>query len=79
MTLAELKPGQSAVILSMNDRNDEGLHRLDELGFVEGQLVTVLKEAPLGDPIAVRIMNYELCLRKKEANLIQVEPREPNP
>jgi len=72
MTLASLKPGQSARILEIDEQGDETLHRLSELGFVAGQKISVLKEAPLGDPIAVRIMNYELCLRKKEAGRIMV-------
>ena len=72
MTIANLKPGQQARITSI-DEEDENIQRLAELGLVEGQEIHFLKVAPLGDPIAIRIMNYELCLRKSEAGLIQVE------
>ena len=76
MTLDMLLPGQSADILDIDETGDETLHRLDELGFVPGQCLTMLQEAPLGDPLAVRILNYELCIRKKEASLIRVRLRE---
>ncbi len=72
MTLASLTPGQRAHITSISE-GSESIQRLAELGLVEGQKIDFLKVAPLGDPIAIRIMNYELCLRKSEASLIRVK------
>ena len=72
MTLNLMEPGQSGTIKSI-DQSNEIFFRLSELGLIQGQKVTFLKRAPLGDPIEIRIMNYDLCLRKKEASLIQVD------
>lgn len=72
MTLASLQPGDIARIVSIDPR-DESVYRMAEMGLVEGQLIRVLRKAPLGDPLSISIMNYELCLRKKEARSITVE------
>jgi len=72
MTLAELSVGQSATVLSI-DGGDEMIFRLAELGLIAGQRVTLLKTAPFGDPIEIRLMNYDLCLRKKAASSISIE------
>jgi len=71
MTLTSMAPGQSGFITSIKNQ-DETFYRLSELGLIEGQKVTFLKRAPLGDPIEIRIMNYELCLRGSEASQIEI-------
>ena len=43
------------------------------MGFVQGQVVEVIQEAPLKDPIYYRLMDYNVSLRRKEAGLITVE------
>jgi ferrous iron transport protein A len=71
-SLAQLKAGDRARVVA--GANPDNAHlRLLELGLVPGEIFTVLKEAPLGDPIEIRLMNYELCLRKREASAILVE------
>ena len=72
MTLAALKPGESATITGIAE-GDESRYRLAELGLVAGQHLTVSRLAPLGDPLAIVVMNYELCLRKRDAECILVE------
>jgi Fe2+ transport system protein FeoA len=47
-------------------------HRLMEMGLVEGALVEVLGRAPLGDPLHLRLGDYELSLRCDEADLVDV-------
>ena len=47
-------------------------HRLMEMGFVEGREVEVVRRAPLGDPMQLRLGDYELSLRSSEAALIDV-------
>lgn len=71
-SLADLKAGDRARVIAGADADSAHL-RLLELGLVPGEVFTVLKEAPLGDPIEIRLMNYELCLRKREASAIRVE------
>ena len=48
--------------------------RLAEMGLSDGENVTVLFKAPLGDPIAVQVGDYVLSIRNDEASIIQVEP-----
>lgn len=71
MTLAKMKPGQSGRIMSLM-RDDEHMSRLMELGVIEGETVTFLKKAPLGDPLEIRILGYNLCIRRSEAKFIHV-------
>jgi ferrous iron transport protein A len=72
MTLAELKPGQKGRITRIGALGPLK-RRLMDMGVVVGEDVAIEKVAPLGDPIEVRIKSYNLSLRKKEANEIQVE------
>lgn len=46
--------------------------RFAELGFVVGTAVTVIKTAPLGDPLEVRVLGYSLCARAKELKYFTV-------
>lgn len=48
------------------------LHKLLDMGFVSGTVVEVIREAPLYDPMELKIHNYIISLRKSEANLIEV-------
>ena len=64
-------PGQTGMISSIKNQ-DETFYRLAELGLIEGTQITFLKRAPLGDPIEIRVMNYDLCLRSSEASQIEV-------
>ena len=65
LTLADLKEGESAEIASV--AADSNSQRLNEMGLVSGQSVTIVNKALWGDPIEIRIMNYQLCLRKADA------------
>ncbi|MEA3343040.1 MAG: ferrous iron transport protein A [archaeon] len=47
--------------------------RLLEMGVTKGEMIEVVKVAPLGDPIDVKVRGYNLCLRKEEAAKIVVE------
>ncbi|MEQ8350615.1 MAG: FeoA family protein [Leptospiraceae bacterium] len=71
MTLADLNPGQTGIIHSLDD-SDPFLFRLAELGFVPGETVQVLKRAPLGDPLEVRVMDSSMCIRMEQARRIQM-------
>ena len=73
LTLADLSPGQNVRIIVLHAETDPGLVRLMEIGLIPGQAVQMIKHAPFGDPIEVRVMNYNLVLRKKEASAILVE------
>ena len=65
-TLADVAVGQSCVIQSCN-LPPKVKARFAEMGLVPDTVVTVLRIAPLGDPIVIRARGYELCLRKDTA------------
>ncbi len=65
-TLAELGPSEHGEIHTIHG-TDGISRRLAELGFTPGQTVEVLRFAPLGDPMQIRIRGYQLALRRQEA------------
>ncbi|HUW33435.1 MAG TPA: DtxR family transcriptional regulator [Planctomycetota bacterium] len=72
LTLNQLPVGQSARIVSISG-GGALKRRLTDMGAVHGTLVQVLRIAPLGDPLEVKIKGYNLSLRKEEAAAIRVE------
>ncbi len=72
MTLNDLHTGDSATIIRIRGRG-AFRKRLTEMGFIRGKPVTVLKAAPLKDPVEYRILDSNVSLRRSEASLIEVE------
>ena len=72
MTLKELQIGKSAVITKVGGEGALRQHFLD-MGMIPGAEVTVVKLAPMGDPMEVQIHGYELTLRLAEAEEIEIE------
>lgn len=71
MTLGDLRPGESGIIVKIRGRG--AFHkRLTEMGFVRGRKVEAIRIAPLGDPLEYRIMGYEISLRRNEAKLVEI-------
>lgn len=75
MKLSDLLPGQKGVIVKIRGRG-HFRRRIMEMGFVYGQETEVLVKAPLQDPTKYKIMDYEVSLRKSEAELIEVVTKE---
>jgi len=73
MTLKELGIGQSAMICKVGGEGALRQHFLD-MGMIPGAEITVVKFAPMGDPMELQIHGYELTLRLAEADQIEVEP-----
>ena len=71
MTLKDLRPGQSGRITAVGGDGALRQHFLD-MGVIPGTDVTVVKLAPMGDPLEVRIRGYELTLRLADAEKIAV-------
>lgn len=71
MNLAEIKPGTKVKIKSF--KSDELILKLMEMGCLPGEIITVYKKAPLGDPIYIFVSGYSLSLRLDEAEQIIVE------
>ena len=78
MTIAELKPGESARVSRVGGEGALRQHFLD-MGVIPGASLTVVKLAPMGDPMELRIHGYELTLRLDDASRIDVEPLEALP
>ena len=72
MTMRDLKPGQSARILAVGGEGALRQHFLD-MGVIPGADVTLVKLAPMGDPMELQIHGYELTLRLEDAAKIEVE------
>ncbi len=75
MKLSQLKDNQEGYIIKVRGRG-AFRKRITEMGFVKGKKVTVVKNAPLKDPVEYRIMGYEVSLRRSEASLIEVITQE---
>ena len=75
MKLSMLKPGQSARIQEVGGEGALRQHFLD-MGVIPGAVVTLIKLAPMGDPMELRIHGYELTLRVADAGQIEVSPAE---
>ena len=71
MRLSELNTGESATILKVTGHGGFR-RRILEMGFVRGKRVEVVLNAPLKDPIEYRIMDYEVSLRRSEAQMVEV-------
>ncbi len=73
MTLKELEIGKSAVIRTVGGQGALRQHFLD-MGMIPGAEVTVVKLAPMGDPMELQVHGYELTLRLAEADQIEIAP-----
>jgi ferrous iron transport protein A len=74
-TLADLQIGQRAIVKSV-DGEGRMMVRLLEMGFVPGVTVALIKRAPLGDPLELRLRGYHVSLREAEARAISVRTSE---
>ena len=75
VVLAQLAPGRRATVVgTLPQATSVIASRLGQLGFRATAQVDVIRRAPLGDPTIYRIQDTELCLRRREAQLIEVVP-----
>jgi len=71
--ILSLLPVGATAIVSRVSGARHNVRRLLEMGLVPGTAVTVQREAPLGDPIELRVRNYALSIRRAEAHGIEIE------
>jgi Fe2+ transport system protein FeoA len=71
MRLSEFKPGESGTIVSIQGTGALR-QRLIAMGVTPGTWLIVRKFAPLGDPMEIRLRNYNLSIRKRDAALIEM-------
>lgn len=70
-TLRELPAGSSAKVKTVHGKGVIS-KRLMEMGVIPGTEIRVVKSAPFGDPIQIRVLGYSLALRKNEAASIEI-------
>ena len=71
-TLKDVPIGKSARVVRLHS---EGAlrRRIMDMGITRGTTITILKVAPLGDPLEITLRGYDLSIRKADAELIEVE------
>lgn len=72
ISLDTLRPGDRGVIMTVLG-DTPVTQRLAEMGMVAGARVEMLRPAPFGDPLAIRLDDYLLSLRKAEAALVRIQ------
>jgi ferrous iron transport protein A len=70
--LAELRPGERGRVVGVGG-DENAARRLMDMGLIRGTTVEVVRRAPLGDPMEVRLRGFMLTLRRTEAEHIRVE------
>jgi len=73
--LTDLTRGQSGRVVEIQGADELAL-RLMEMGLTPGVEVTLIGQAPLGDPLEFDVRGYRLSLRKQEADLVRIEAGE---
>ena len=71
-TLAALAPGENGRVTAIGGDGDT-VRRLMDLGLIRGTTVEMIRRAPMGDPLEVRLRGFMLTLRRAEAEHITVE------
>lgn len=71
LKMSELKPGDKAVIIAI-EAQGEISQRLYDMGLIKGTHFKVLRKAPLGDPLEIKLRGFLLALRLNEAKFISV-------
>ena len=69
-TLGDVQVGGSSTIVKLHGEGALRRHLMD-LGLIKGTPFTVVKVAPLGDPIEITVRGYELSIRKEEAAIVE--------
>jgi ferrous iron transport protein A len=71
--LSDLPIGSSATVREF-PKSGSAFVRLREMGLLAGTQVTLIRTAPMGDPLEIKVRGYNLSLRKSEADHVLVEP-----
>ena len=71
-TLGDVAVGDSSTIIKLHGEGALRRHLMD-LGLIKGTKFTVVKVAPLGDPVEINVRGYELSIRQEEAAIVEVQ------
>ena len=70
-----LQLGQKGVVTDLAG-DEHVVQRLLEMGVTPGCLIQIIRYAPMGDPVDIKVRGYHLTIRKKEAAVIMVNPQD---
>lgn len=73
IVISDLQIGQKAKILKINIKSKDIRRHLLDMGMTVGTIVEIKKIAPTGDPIDIKLRDYELCVRKDDLSKIECE------
>ncbi len=73
ITFSELNIGEKAVITGYREGPRDYRAKLLSMGLTRGTIIELLKRAPLGDPVEIRIRGFNLSLRRNEAEILVLE------
>lgn len=73
LTLADLAPGDRARIVGLGKGASAYRHHLMSMGLTPGVELEIVRAAPLGDPVEIRVRGFSISLRREEARLVSVE------
>lgn len=71
-TLGDVRVGESSTVVKLHGGGALRRHLMD-LGLIKGTTFSVVKVAPLGDPVEIAVRGYNLSIRKAEAAIVEVE------
>ena len=71
--LDELKPGEEGVIAGFAGGDLVTIRRITEMGMTKGEIVRVIRNAPLKDPVEFEVKGYNLSLKRDEAKMVIVD------
>lgn len=70
---SNLQPGDTGNVVGFTEGSTSYRSKLLAMGIVPGTSFHVIRKAPLGDPVEIRVNGFYLCLRQKEAEMLRVE------
>ena len=70
--ISDMSIGESAKIVGYSSKEQEYISRLLAMGLTKGTEIKLLKIAPLGDPLEIKVRGFNLSLRKKEADILMI-------
>lgn len=71
--LSEVKVGGKAKVVNLQVSDKQVRRHLLDMGLTRGTIVEIKKIAPMGDPVDIKLRDYELCIRREELKNIEVE------
>lgn len=71
--LSELKIGQKGKVINLKIFDKPIRRHLLDMGITRGTIIEIKKIAPMGDPVDIKLRDYELCIRKQDLKQIEVE------